>query len=204
MPNVSPMQFGSDELRALKHNWMLFLIFGIAIAGLGMLAILMPFVAGVSAVMLMGVFMMVGGLVQIVGAFRVRGWGAFFLQLLIGVLYFVTGLLMIDEPVEALLLITVLVAAFLLVGGITRIVAALSHQFAGWGWLMAGGIIDVILGIMIWRRLPDAALWVVGLFVGITMIFNGMTWTMLALGIRDVPVGGSATRPPTATTPGSL
>ena len=41
-----------------------------------------------------------------------------------------------------------------MVGGIFKIVAALSYRFAAWGWALAGGIIDLILGVMIWQDCP--------------------------------------------------
>ena len=62
-----------------------------------------------------------------------------------------------------------------MVGGIFKIVAALSYRFAAWGWSLAGGIIDVILGLMIWQEWPASGLWVIGLFVGINLLFRGST-----------------------------
>ena len=63
-------------------------------------------------------------------------------------------------------------ACFLMVGGIFKIVAAVSYRFAAWGWPLVSGIIDVILGVLIWQEWPDSALWVIGLFVGINLIFR--------------------------------
>jgi uncharacterized membrane protein HdeD (DUF308 family) len=189
----------SDELKALKHNWFWFLALGIALVVVGFLAILMPFVAGIYATILIGIFLLIGGVAQIIGSFQSRGWGAFFLELLMGIIYLVTGLLMLEQPVEALIFLTVLVAVSLLVGGLFRIVVSIMNRFPGWGWMLVGGIIDVILGVIIWRRLPESAIWVIGLFVGITMLYNGATWIALALSIHEVP-----TPPIAATQPGPI
>jgi uncharacterized membrane protein HdeD (DUF308 family) len=191
------MSFMADELRALKHNWYWFLALGIALVVAGFLAILMPYVAGIYATVLIGIFLLIGGVAQIIGSFQSRGWGAFFLQLLMGIIYVVTGLLMLEQPVEALFVLTVLVAVALLVGGLFRTLVSLMNHFPGWGWVLAGGIIDVILGLMIWRRLPESAIWVIGLFVGITMLYNGATWIALALSIHEVPAP-----PPAGAQPG--
>ena len=104
-----------------------------------------------------------------------------------GVLSIVVGLLFIRAPVNALLALTLLLACFLMVEGIFQIVAALSYRFGAWGWALAGGIIDLILGVMIWQQWPASALWVIGLFLGINLIFRGVNWIALGLGLRALP-----------------
>ena len=60
------------------------------------------------------------------------------------------------------------------------------YRFPHWGWTFVGGAINLVLGILIWRQLPEAALWVIGLFVGIDMIFTGWTWVILAFAVKNV------------------
>ena len=74
-----------------------------------------------------------------------------------------------------------------MVGGIFKIVAALSYRFAAWGWPLVSGIIDVVLGVMIWKEWPASALWVIGLFVGINLIFRGFNWIGLGMALRGLP-----------------
>ena len=71
-----------------------------------------------------------------------------------------------------------------LVGGLFRIIGSLMYQFPHWGWTLVGGIINLALGIMIWEQWPEASLWVIGLFIGIDLIFTGWTWVMLALSVK--------------------
>jgi uncharacterized membrane protein HdeD (DUF308 family) len=52
--------------------------------------------------------------------------------------------------------------------------------------VLLNGAITLFLGLIINRQLPEASLWVIGLFVGIEMIFNGWAWVMLSLGLRRV------------------
>ena len=68
-----------------------------------------------------------------------------------------------------------------------RIVAALSYRFASWGWPLLSGVIDVILGVLIWQEWPASALWVIGLFVGINLLFRGFNWIALGLALRSLP-----------------
>ena len=79
------------------------------------------------------------------------------------------------------------IARFLMVGGCFKIVAAVSYQFAAWGWSLVGGIIDVILGVRIWQERPASALAVIGLFVGINLLFRGLNWIALGLAWLATP-----------------
>ena len=99
----------------------------------------------------------------------------------------VVGLLFLRAPLNALAALTLLLACFLMVDGIFKVVAALAYRFAAWGWSLAGGIIDVILGVMIWQEWPASALWVIGLFVGINLLFRGFNWIALGLALRSLP-----------------
>ena len=116
----------------------------------------------------------------------------FLLQLLIGIFYIVVSVLILDTPVASTMALTLLIAAFLVVSGIFRIVSALTLKFPGWGWQMLSGVVTMILGVLITKVLKQddgaGGLWVIGLFVGIEMIFNGWTWIMLSLEVRSIPV----------------
>ena len=137
--------------------------------------------------MVIGILLLLGGIAEMVGAFWCRGWSGFFLHLLSGVLSIVVGVLFLRAPVDALLALTLLLACLLLVGGIFKIVAALSYRFGAWGWSLASGIIDVVLGVMIWQEWPASALWVIGLFLGISLVFRGINWIGLGLALRAIP-----------------
>ena len=175
------------ELDALRGNWFWFVILGIALVVLGTVALGSVVIASLAAAVAIGLLLLLGGAAECVGAFWCRGWSGFFLELLSGVLSIVVGLLFLRAPVGALAALTLLLACFLMVGGIFKIVAALSYRFAAWGWSLAGGIIDVILGVMIWQEWPASALWVIGLFVGINLLFRGVNWIALGLALRSLP-----------------
>jgi uncharacterized membrane protein HdeD (DUF308 family) len=91
---------------------------------------------------------------------------------------------MIENPVAAAVGLTLLVAACLLVGGILRIVLSVAERFDGWRWLLLNGIISLLLGLSIWRQWPLSGQWVIGLFVGIEILFSGLSWLMLGLAVR--------------------
>ena len=109
-----------------------------------------------------------------------RDWSGFFLFLLIGVLYAVAGFFTLQQPILAAESLTLMLAAAFVVGGVIRIIVALVERFPSWGWVLANGILTVLLGIAIWLQWPSSGLWVIGMFVGIDLIVNGTTWLMLA------------------------
>jgi uncharacterized membrane protein HdeD (DUF308 family) len=175
------------DLASLWEIWVFLLGMGVALIVLGAAAIASSFIATLATVVVFGILLILGGIFQVVTALWGRTWNGFFLHLLAGVLYLITGVFLIDNPVEAALGITWLVAASLLAGGILRIVLALVERFNGWGWVLLNGIISVVLGVAIWRQWPLSGLWVIGLFVGIEMVFSGVSWVMLGLAVRAAP-----------------
>ncbi len=173
------------ELSELRGQWIWFLILGIVTIVLGMLVIGVPLMGTLAAVWMLSVLLIAGGIGQLIGAFWARRWSGFFLALLTGILYLAVGILIVDQPLEAAASLTLLIASFLVVGGIFRIVASLTYRFEGWIWPLLNGVISLMLGIFIWRHWPADALWVIGLFVGIEMVLSGWTWVMLALAVRS-------------------
>jgi uncharacterized membrane protein HdeD (DUF308 family) len=175
------------ELDALRGNWFWFVVLGVSLIVLGVIALGSVVIASLAVAFAIGVLLLVGGAGEVFGAFWCRGWSGFFLHLLSGVLSIVVGVLFLRAPGGALAALTLLIACFLMVGGIFKIIAALSYRFAAWGWTLASGIIDLILGVLIWQEWPTSALWVIGLFVGINFVFRGIIWIALGLSLRSLP-----------------
>jgi uncharacterized membrane protein HdeD (DUF308 family) len=159
---------------------------GISLAVMGSICVVAPVFATIVSVLLLGYLMMAAGIVQIVTSFWAGKWSGMLLHLLIGILYTVVGFSVIDSPVENSIVLTKIIAIFLIVTGVFNIVAALLNRFHRWGWVMVNGCVTLLLGLLINRQWssPGSALWVIGLFVGIEMIFNGWGWIALSLGLR--------------------
>ena len=160
---------------------------GIAMTVIGLIAIssgTATFFLSVITVVTFGFLLMFGGAAQVVSAFWVGKWRGLLIHLLIGVFYFVVGYMIVDSPPDSLAAITLLLAAFLVVAGIFRVVIALWERFDGWGWVLLNGIISALLGVMIHEGWPQSSLFVIGLFVGIELILNGISWIVLAFSLR--------------------
>ncbi|MFO0807628.1 MAG: HdeD family acid-resistance protein [Gemmataceae bacterium] len=171
-------EFVPEGLREIR----VFLIgMGIALIFLGMAAIGSSFVATLATATTIGFLLLLGAIFQIVTALWGRGWPGFALHLLAGVLYLIAGVFVIENPFEAAVSLTFLIAVVLLVGGVFRMVLSLLERFRGWGWVFLNGVVSAALGVGIGRQWPLSGLWVIGLFVGIELLFSGLSWTMLGL-----------------------
>ena len=180
---------GIDEVR--KHStW--FLVIGIALVILGMIAIGYAVEMTIVSVVFLGWLLIIGGIFEVIHGFSRRQWSGFFINLLGGVLYAVAGVVMIANPALAAVSLTLLIAIILIVAGVFRLIVAFSRPLHHRGWLILNGVISIVLGIMIWRSWPVSGLWVIGMFVGIDMIFDGWTEIMLALSARNLPASSAA------------
>jgi uncharacterized membrane protein HdeD (DUF308 family) len=113
-------------------------------------------------------------------------WAGFFLHLLIAILFGVVGLLMVVRPVITAEALTFLMSVFFLLGGLYQLVAAMWSHLPGWGWQALNGIVAAVMGVLILAQWPVSGLWVIGLFVGIDLIFYGWAWVALALALKKM------------------
>jgi uncharacterized membrane protein HdeD (DUF308 family) len=172
-------------MECLRKSSLWLLLLGALLIVVGMVAISSSFIATLATVVIVGTLLMIGGAVEIIDAFLGHGWRGFWMHLLAGILYLVLGFLLVQRPVPAAAIFTLMLAAAFFVGGLFRIIVALSERFYGWGWVLLNGIVTLALGILIWREWPEAAFWVIGLFVGIDMVFAGWSLVITALTIRS-------------------
>lgn len=179
-----PGQFIGGDFNAfdeLRKKWGWFLGLGVLLVILGLFAISGAVFVTWLSVIFLGVLLLVGGLVQLIYSFYTRKWSGFFMSLLAGILYTVTGFLMIKNPALSALTLTLLLASFYTVSGLFRIIGALTTKFEHWEWVLASGIISLILGVLIFAEWPLSGLWIIGLFIGIDLIFIGWVWIVIAL-----------------------
>ena len=175
------------EAAALRGNWFWFVLLGVGLVVLGTVALGSAWIASLATALFLGILILMGGIAETIGAFWCRAWSGFFFHLLSGILAIVIGALFLKAPGEAVLALTLLVACYLMVGGIFKVVSAAGYRFAAWGWTLFGGIVDIVLGVLIWVEWPASALWVIGLFVGISLVFRGFNWIGLGLALRSLP-----------------
>lgn len=193
----------SDDVRdsgyqiggAVRRHWVLFLSEGIVLVILGVLALLAPVIASVAATVFFGWLLLLSGVVGLVTTFRARHAPGFWWSLFSAVIGIIAGVLLLGWPLLGTLSLTAVLIAFLLAEGAVSILYALEHRNAlsgRWGWMLTSGIIDVVLGVVLFIGLPGTALWALGLLLGINLIFGGWALIFMALHARPTPAAAAA------------
>jgi uncharacterized membrane protein HdeD (DUF308 family) len=171
----------------LKKNWGWILALGILLLVLGTIGLYMAFFVTLASVVTFGVLMLVGGGAQLVHAFKARGWKSVVLSVLIAILYIVSGILVMGNPVEASAVLTLMLAGAIIGIGILRIAMGFQLRgFKNWIWPVLSGIIAILMGVAIVVQWPLSGSWVIGLFVSVEMIVNGWATIAVALTAKDV------------------
>ncbi len=151
-------------------------ICGTVMAVAGLLAIMAPFVTGLSLMVILGVLLLVAGIAQCFLAFKAGAFGRGLLIFVIGALTAIAGIWTLRQPLAALASVTLLLAAYFVVAGIVELGGAFSGpREAGRGWLIFGGIVSILLGILLWRQFPVSGIWAVGTLVGIRLLMSGIS-----------------------------
>jgi len=159
----------------LHRGW--FMALGIVLILLGAIAIVAAFAATLATVLLFGVLLLIAGGVQIVHAFASARWRGFLWHLIGGILYVAIGGLIVIDPVAGAVGLTLLLAAFFVAGGTLKLVLGFQAES---GWFAVSGLIDLLLGVLVWVGWPETGTWVIGLFVGIELLLAGLSLLLMA------------------------
>src|SRR5208282_1151142 len=164
--------------------WGWFLVFGVGLLALGVAAVVRSVTATVASMLFFGWLLVLAAAIEVVQAVIVGHWAGFFQHLLAAILFGVVGLIMVLRPVITAEVLTLLMAMFFLVGGLFQLIGSVWIGLPGWGWHALDGIITFVLGLLVLSQWPASGLWVIGLFLGIDLIFYGCAWIAIALGLR--------------------
>jgi uncharacterized membrane protein HdeD (DUF308 family) len=178
--------------QTLRDHWKLFLIEGIVLVVLGLLAILIPPLATLGVTILIGWLFLISGVVGLVTTFMARNAPGFWWSLLSALVAIAAGLILLIYPLSGALTLTILLVAFFIIEGVVSIMYALEHkkELSGrWGWMLGSGIVDLVLAGLIFVGLPSTAAWAIGLLVGINLVFGGSAMIGMALQARASATG---------------
>ena len=166
-------------------------IFGVAAIVLGVLAMLAPLQTGIAVAVLVGLFVLISGVLRVVWAFQSSTLGKGLLRMAVGGLTLICGIVLVSDPLLASGFLTVLVSLYLIVDGAFEIAAATRLRAeSGWGWMLLGGIVSVVLGLILWGQFPLAGAWAIGILLGIKLLFVGMIMVTLGSAFHAVTARG--------------
>jgi uncharacterized membrane protein HdeD (DUF308 family) len=175
-----------DGLTRMKKAWGWLVVIGIISLIGGFLCFANPFGATITADYLAAFFFIIVGIGQLIQAFSMREWGGVIWSAILGVIAVLVGALMIKNPIEGAASLTLLVGVLLLIMGGAKIGYSLSMgSVPGRFWIVISGIFSIVLAILIFADFPWAAVTVLGLFLGVELIFNGVSLLMLGFALRN-------------------
>src|SRR5882762_7739730 len=186
-PNdISKLQ--SEMSAAVRAHWKAFLIEGILLVILGLAIIVSPPLASLAVTIFLGWMFLISGIAGLALTFWARQMPGFWWSLISAVLAVAAGFILLAQPVQGTLTLTIVVGAYFLAEGVATIMYALEHRrelSERWSWLLVAGIMDLLIAAVIIAGLPGSALWAVGLLVGINLLFGGATLIGMALAARQ-------------------
>jgi uncharacterized membrane protein HdeD (DUF308 family) len=177
-----------DLNASVRKHWKALLFEGILLVIFGLAAIVLPPLASVAVTILLGWLFLIAGVAGLMFSFWARQAPGFWWSLASAVLALGVGIVLLARPLEATLTLTIVVGAYFLAEGIATIMYALQHRSRlseRWGWMLAAGIMDLLVAFIIITGLPGSALWAIGLLVGLNLLFGGASLIGLALAARN-------------------
>ncbi len=152
----------------------------------GILALAYPVLSSVAVVLFLGWLLIIGGILQGISLIGARNVPHFWLQLVSVALFIIVGVLFLRNPGESLLTLSLLLIVFFMVEGISKVIFALTiRPFPNWGWVLASGIVGILLSLYLWANIPVTAIWLLGVLLGIELICEGAALGYLAWRVRS-------------------
>jgi len=167
---------------AITKNRKRLMWFGIISLILGTIGIFISTIITMTSVIVWGIFVIMAGVIFFIEAFSAPQWKGKLLSFLIAILYIFSGIIMVSDPMGSATWFTLFIAFFLIVMGIARAIISfqVKDQTGAWLWILLGGLLNVLLGAMIYAQWPESGLWVIGLFVSIDLMVQGMNAIILS------------------------
>jgi len=157
--NAAAEAFREAIRETVKRYALWYLIEGVLLVVVGLLAIIYPVITSAAVVVLLG-------------------WLLIILAVLVGLLF-------LRDPAQGMPTIALLLIVFFMMEGISKVVFALTiRPFPNWGWVLASGLVGILLALILWANLPVTAVWLIGLLLGINLISAGAAIAYLAWHVR--------------------
>ena len=185
MTNISSVFVAGIE--EVRKSWGWFLVFGILLMILGATCVGKAQTATTFSILALGWVLAISGVVWLVSSFYAWSWGGFFVYLLNAIIRGVTGYLLIRHPDAGAEGVTMVLAAFFIVGGLFRAAGASVIQFPRWGWTVFAGLVSVALGVYLLATWSTSSTFFVGIAIGIDLIFDGAALIGFAGAIHSLP-----------------
>jgi uncharacterized membrane protein HdeD (DUF308 family) len=168
---------GQEARSAIDRlNWL-----GIILIALGVAAVLTPAVAGSAVVIVIGFILLIAGIMTVARGVKAEAGVEKAMGLILGIITALAGITVIGHPLFGLAFLTLLLVGYFVAEGVWKIVVSFRYKPAsGWKWLLASGVLSLLLGLLIWSQWPVSGMWAVGVLVGVNLFGTGLALVTLA------------------------
>jgi uncharacterized membrane protein HdeD (DUF308 family) len=168
-------------------GWLLWLLVGLVMLIGGIVALLNPFAATVTAEAIAGWFFLIGGVLQAVAVFRATDWGARIWALVLAIVFLGLGISLLANPLAGILSLTLIAALMFLSSGLVKVVWSFSLRGTGFFWpVLLSGAVSVALALMVFSNFPQSAAVLLGVLLGVELLSSGITIISFSLYVRHV------------------
>jgi uncharacterized membrane protein HdeD (DUF308 family) len=179
---LSLMGFDSEIIKKFsKHS----LLIGGLLLVLGLLGIILPSALSLVASAFLGWMLLTGGILSLYFAFLTKWRSAW--SWVKAVLLLFTGTLILVNPVAGIMAVALLIALYLMMDAVGNITLAQAlYPNKGWGWMAANGVLSFALAMVMIFAYPATTVVLVGLYLGISLLFDGIALIMLGLSAKHI------------------
>lgn len=182
----TPEEIRKQFTEAINAHKKFFLFQGVILIILGLLAVAMPMIGTFAVELLVGWLFFIGGIVRTVALLGNKHLPGYWWSLLAAFLTSALGLILVVNPFQGVITLTMVMIALFLVEGVSALFAAVHFRehSKSWGWLGLTGLIDLFMVYLLWSGWPGTAAWAIGLLAGINLFFTGWSLVMLSVAAR--------------------
>ena len=167
-----------------RSGWSIFM--GVLSAALGLFLIAYPLATATITTVVLGWTLIFVSIAQFVFALHSQTPGNFFLKVLAGGLYGITGIALAFAPMAGVEALTVLLGTLLLIqAGLATVTAFQIRPLDGWGWYLFDAIVSLALGMLIIVKWPSSSVWAIGTLVGDAVLMGGIARSVVASKVRS-------------------
>lgn len=175
----------APELAPLRNRWGWIALLGVVYFLAGWVALGSVVLATAVSVYIVGFMMILAGVGEVIGAFRLQGWGRTALWIVLGLLYIVGGIMAVRNPLLGAAVLTLVLGWALVASGLTRLIMAFSLRMErSWGLIALSALVTLALGAILLLKWPVSSLFALGIFLGVDLIMAGVGWLSLAFELR--------------------
>lgn len=184
-PFAAERRLLGTSIERLRHRWGWLVAFGVLVALFGIAALVLDVTATIASVYTIAIFIIIAGGAEIATGIGAKSWGRFFLWILGGLLYIVAGAFALANPLIAAYFLTLMLGAGLIATGVVRIYLGTQLGREVRDAVIFAGVLTLIIGILIVVGWPSNTPFVLGILLGVDLLFWGLAWISFGLRLRN-------------------